>query len=76
MRSENGQRSRGPPAGTAGEACLIFPTPSNYVIFLFWGKPVVLATTRSNETRLPPLLPDTKARFRTGGTQNKNMSLV
>ena len=76
MRSENGQRSRGPPAGTAGEACLIFPTHSNYVIFLFWGNPVVFATTRSNETRLPPLLPDTKARFRTGGAQTKNMSLV
>ena len=48
-----------------------FPDALELCYILVWGNPVVLATTRSNETRLPPLLPSTTARFRAGGTQNQ-----
>ena len=41
--------------------------------YLFWGDPVVIATTRSNETRLPSLLPDTKARFQDGGDSKRKI---
>ena len=48
-----------------------FPDALELCYISFWGNPVALAITRSNETRLPPLLPSTTARFRAGGTQKQ-----